>query len=296
MAERWRYAERNHPPYCTCVNCKGDRSRPRSNQPSDRLRSILQTWRSRHFDPHFILGVPTDASRKLIVEAHRRWIVAYHPDKHQNDPLATELTKRLNAARDELLGKGRHGSQSQRAKRQRQHEERRQQQEEAERRRQEEEREQRARETERQRRKQDRQRAREAERRRQNEERRQRANKAEQQRRQEEARIPRETTKARRMPESVPAPIKRPVCAKCQGTGYQRVWRKGQSVKNERCIGCRGSGFRSTSRMKTFVWRTLTLTMAIAIAGYWALSVTSPETIDGLMNSWSGLFDEMLDR
>ena len=105
MAERWRYAGRKHPPYCTCVNCKGDGSRPPHSQPSNQLRPILEKWRLKNFDPHFILGVPPDSSRKLIVEAHRRWIIAYHPDKHNNDPLANELTKHLNAARDEYLGK-----------------------------------------------------------------------------------------------------------------------------------------------------------------------------------------------
>lgn len=104
------------------------------------------------------------------------------------------------------------------------------------------------------------------------------------------------TRRGRRMPESVPAPRKRPVCPRCQGNGYQGVWIKGQLAKNERCIGCRGSGYLSTSRTKTPVWRTLTLAMTIAIAGYLALSATSPETIDELMNSWSGLFDETFER
>ena len=143
MAERWKYAERNHPPYCTCFDCKGDSSRPRSSQPSNQLRTTLESWRSSNFDPHHILGVPPDASKKWIVEAHRRWILAYHPDKHQIDPLATELTKRINVARDELLGKRRGGSQSQREQQRRQAEAQRRARE-TERRKQEEEREQRA--------------------------------------------------------------------------------------------------------------------------------------------------------
>ena len=146
MAERWRYAGRKHPPYCTCANCRDDGPRPRDSQQSNQLRAVLEKWRSKNFDPHHILGVPPDSSRKLIVEAHRRWIIAYHPDKHNNDPLANELTKHLNASRDELLGKNLRGSRSKRdqrrnqeaaqqrareAERQRQDEERRQQREKA---------------------------------------------------------------------------------------------------------------------------------------------------------------------
>ena len=168
MAERWRYAERQHPPYCTCANCKGDGHRPSHSQPSNQLRAILEKWRSKNFDPHHILGVPPGSSRKLIVEAHRRWIIAYHPDKHNNDSFANELTKHLNAARDELLGEGRRGSRSQREQRRNQ-EEAQQRARDAERGKQEEERAQRAREAELQRRKQVRQRAQEAERRRQEE-------------------------------------------------------------------------------------------------------------------------------
>ena len=146
MAERWRYAGRKHPPYCTCANCRDDGPRPPHSQQSNQLRAVLEKWRSKNFDPHHILGVPPDSSRKLIVEAHRRWIIAYHPDKHNNDPLANELTKHLNASRDELLGKNLRGSRSKRdqrrnreaaqhrareAERQRQDEERRQQREKA---------------------------------------------------------------------------------------------------------------------------------------------------------------------
>ena len=137
MAERWRYADREHPPCCTCANCRGDGPRPPHSQQSNQLRAVLEKWRSKNFDPHHILGVPPDSSRKLIVEAHRRWIVAYHPDKHNNDPLANELAKHLNAARDELLGKNQRASRSQRDQ-QRKQEEARQRAQEAERRRQEE--------------------------------------------------------------------------------------------------------------------------------------------------------------
>lgn len=171
MAERWRYAGRKHPPYCTCANCKGDSPRSHDHQPQNQLRATLEQWRSKNFDPHFILGIPPNSSRQFIVETHRRWILIYHPDKHQNDPVATELTKRLNAARDELLGEGRRGSRSQREQRQRQEEAQRQRERESERRRQEEARRQRAREAEQrtQAEAQRRERAREAERRRQEE-------------------------------------------------------------------------------------------------------------------------------
>ena len=33
MAERWKYNERNHPPYCTCVNCARRRNTDRSRPP-----------------------------------------------------------------------------------------------------------------------------------------------------------------------------------------------------------------------------------------------------------------------
>ena len=173
MAERWRYLERNHPSCCTCVNCKGDSLRGKGSQRLSGLGAILESWRSKDFDPHYILGVPSNSSRDLIVEAHRRWVLIYHPDKHQDDPLAIELTKRVNAARDELLGKGRRGSRSRREQQRRQQE--------AQRRRQEEARRQGAREAERLVRDS-------ARRRKQDEERRKRAREAEQHRRQEEAR------------------------------------------------------------------------------------------------------------
>ncbi len=169
MAERWRYAERPHPPYCTCVNCRGDGPRAPHSQPSNQLRAILEKWRANNFDPHFILGVTPDSSSKLILEAHRRWIIAYHPDKHNNDPLANELTKHLNAARDELLGKG--------TRRSRTHRERQRRDQEAEKR------------------------ARESERRKRDEERRQRANAAERQRQERERRTSARETERQRMQE-----------------------------------------------------------------------------------------------
>ena len=139
MADRWQYAQEKHPAYCTCIRCVNSERAGNARRSKTALSDVLDRWRKRDFDSHYILGVPPNSSRDLIVEAHRRWIVAYHPDKHQNDPRATELTKRLNAARDELLGKGRRASQSQRerqqpeAQRQRAQENERRKQEEAQR-------------------------------------------------------------------------------------------------------------------------------------------------------------------
>ncbi len=170
MAERWRYAERNHPAYCTCVNCKGDGPSHRQNQSPKQLQEILEKWRSENFDPHYVLGISPNSSRKLIVEAHRRLIAAYHPDRHNNDPVATELTKRINAARDELLGAGRRGSRSKRERQRKQDEAQRAR--DAEQRRQREETQQRTRNAERQRQREEaQQRVRDAARRRQEEQR-----------------------------------------------------------------------------------------------------------------------------
>ena len=69
------------------------------------FRAILQAWRSRDFEPHFVLGIPAGSSHDTIVEAHRSKLQTYHPDRHQGEPSANELTKRLNIARDQLLGK-----------------------------------------------------------------------------------------------------------------------------------------------------------------------------------------------
>jgi DnaJ homolog subfamily C member 19 len=48
-----------------------------------------------------ILGVDRDAGDDEIRAAHRRLVSALHPDKGGS----TELTRRINAARDRLLGK-----------------------------------------------------------------------------------------------------------------------------------------------------------------------------------------------
>ena len=69
------------------------------------LERTLEQWRASNFDPHVVLGIPVGATPEQIIDAHRRWVAAYHPDLHDNDPLATELTQRVNAARDQLVGK-----------------------------------------------------------------------------------------------------------------------------------------------------------------------------------------------
>ena len=120
MAERWRYAERNHPPYCTCVECQGDGVGHAFKQPENQLGATLSKWQARDFDPYFILDVPFDASSNQINQAHRRLIKQYHPDRHFGDPNASQLTKRINAARDALLSNSLADVRRRRARQQRQ--------------------------------------------------------------------------------------------------------------------------------------------------------------------------------
>ena len=126
MKDRWQYAQGSHPAFCACIECVEARPTNESERSKHSLSDVLDRWRRRRFDPHYILGLPPNSSSKLINEAHRRWIVAYHPDKHNNDPLATELTKHINAARDALLGKNQRTSNSQREQQRKQDEARRQ--------------------------------------------------------------------------------------------------------------------------------------------------------------------------
>ena len=46
-----------------------------------------------------VLGVATDADEEAIRAAHRRLVSAVHPDRGGS----TDLARRINAARDELL-------------------------------------------------------------------------------------------------------------------------------------------------------------------------------------------------
>lgn len=59
--------------------------RPRPRMPEDEARAIL--------------GVGADADAEAIRAAHRRLVAAVHPDKGGS----SELTRRINAARDTLL-------------------------------------------------------------------------------------------------------------------------------------------------------------------------------------------------
>jgi DnaJ homolog subfamily C member 19 len=52
-----------------------------------------------HDEARAILGVGADADAEAIRAAHRRLVTALHPDKGGS----TELTRRINAARDALL-------------------------------------------------------------------------------------------------------------------------------------------------------------------------------------------------
>ena len=61
------------------------RPKPRLRMPQDEARAIL--------------GVGDDADAETIRAAHRRLVTALHPDKGGS----TELTRRINAARDALL-------------------------------------------------------------------------------------------------------------------------------------------------------------------------------------------------
>ncbi len=90
------------------------------------LERTYEHWRASNFDPHVVLGVPVGATHQQILDAHRRWIPAFHPDLHNNDPLATELTKHLNFARDSLLAPHLSQEQQRREQVRRQYEARRQ--------------------------------------------------------------------------------------------------------------------------------------------------------------------------
>ena len=65
----------DHPPNCTCVDCRGPRSRrrPRGRRPGD-------------MHAHYrILGVGPNASDKEIRQAFRRLALRYHPDINKDD-------------------------------------------------------------------------------------------------------------------------------------------------------------------------------------------------------------------
>ncbi len=66
------------------------------------LRQMLESWRASNFNPYVVLGLETDASPEQVRQAHRRLAKFFHPDLHFNDPIAVELLKEINVARDRL--------------------------------------------------------------------------------------------------------------------------------------------------------------------------------------------------
>ncbi len=52
-----------------------------------------------------ILGISVDASKNEVKYAYYRLMVAYHPDKHQDDPKAKQRSALINEAKEILLGK-----------------------------------------------------------------------------------------------------------------------------------------------------------------------------------------------
>ena len=226
------------------------------------LERTLEQWRASNFDPHVVLGIPVGATPEQIIDAHRRWVAAYHPDLHDNDPLATELTKRLNAARDGLLGNGRRESQSQREQRQRREQARQQ-------------------------------RTREAEQRRQDEERQQRTQQVEQQRRQEEARrqVVREAER-----------LIRDAAQKRQETANRRSTRsqyQQQSQRESYAGGYDAHRARQDAlshRKLPLRWVATSIVLVSIIIAYLILTVQTPAAVDSLMDEWASLFDEALAR
>ena len=66
------------------------------------LRQMLESWRASNLNPYVVLGLGSDASPEQVREAHRRLAKFFHPDLHFNDPIAAELLKEINVARDKL--------------------------------------------------------------------------------------------------------------------------------------------------------------------------------------------------
>ena len=67
------------------------------------LGRMLDSWRAANFDPHVVLGVHKAATKEQIIAAHLRLTKEFHPDLHFGDPLAVELLKQINVARDSLI-------------------------------------------------------------------------------------------------------------------------------------------------------------------------------------------------
>ena len=66
------------------------------------LSQMLNSWRASNFDPYVVLGLQKPASPEEIAGAYRRLVKEYHPDLHFNDPIALEILKQINVARDKL--------------------------------------------------------------------------------------------------------------------------------------------------------------------------------------------------
>ena len=71
----------------------------RIGQRRDTLTSSAGGGRMTRAEACAILGIPEDASREQIIEAHRRLMQRLHPDRGGSDALAS----RVNAAKKVLL-------------------------------------------------------------------------------------------------------------------------------------------------------------------------------------------------
>jgi curved DNA-binding protein CbpA len=70
-------------------------------------------------DYYQILGVPSDASPKMIKKAYRRLARANHPDHNPGDPAAVERFREISEAYEVLADVARHEKHDQEGRRQR---------------------------------------------------------------------------------------------------------------------------------------------------------------------------------
>lgn len=78
-----------------------------------RFRKTLERWQAKDFDPHLVLGLTKDATRKQIDHKHRRLLKRYLDAQQQGASTATEVIARINDARDGLLADARSLAQQQ---------------------------------------------------------------------------------------------------------------------------------------------------------------------------------------